>query len=620
MCGIAGFMSLVPGPGPGAGELAKMTDTLTHRGPDAAGQAHHDGVSLGFRHLGVVAPGGVGQPLFSPDGNVSLVCDGVIYNEPELRAELAARGHRFSTPHDTEVIVHLYEEMGTGLLERLRGQFAFALHDRRRRRLFLARDQVGILPLHHTLTPDAFVFGSEAKAVLAFPGVERAVDMVGLDQVLTFPGLVSPRTMFQGIEALPGGHYLLVEGGRVERHRYWDFGRPDPEAQEASEEEYTERLLELLDRSVRRRLRADVPIGLYLSGGLDSSLIAALAERVGPGHPTFSVSFPNTDINESGFQRLMTNRLSSAHHETRTDPSDVVDGLRAMVLHAETPVKETYNTCSLMLARSAREAGVKVVLSGEGADELFGGYVGYRLDGLGPVGPRSRGTPLEEALERRVRTRLWGDPGVKYERSYHAWRHTKMPLYSEEVRATFDRVDCLDHPVVDGGSLAGRDLLGQRSYLDLRLRLADHLLGDHGDRMSMAHSVEARHPFLDLDVVEFAASVPSKLKVNAAGEKYLVRRAARGLVPDAILGREKFGFQAPGSPSVLRCGAEWVAETLSPALIAKQGYFDPEVVERLRQRFLSPDADLNPHHEDDLLLVVLTFGVLLDLFGLPDHP
>ncbi len=619
MCGIAGFMSLGPGPGPGTRELAGMTDTLTHRGPDAAGQTHHDGVSLGFRRLGIVAPGGAGQPLFSEDGNVALVCNGEIYNEPELRSELTARGHRFSTRSDTEVIVHLYEEMGVELLERLRGQFAFAIHDRRRRRLFLARDQVGVLPLHHTLTPDAFVFGSEAKAVIAFPGVERAVDLVGLDQVLTFPGLVSPRTMFQGVEALPGGHYLLVEDGRVERHRYWDFGRPDPDAPEMGEAEYAEQLLELLDRSVRRRLRADVPIGLYLSGGLDSSLIAALAERAAPGHPTFSVAFPGDDINESGFQRLMAERISSPHHETRIGPDEIVDGLRRMVLHAETPVKETYNTCSLALSRSAREAGARVVLSGEGADELFGGYVGYRLDGLRP-GPRTFGSPVEEALERRVRTVLWGDPGVGYERSYHAWRRSKMPLYSEGVRDAFAQADCLNHPVVDERALAGRDPLDQRSYLDLRLRLADHLLGDHGDRMAMANSVEARHPFLDLDVVEFAASVPARLKVNASGEKYLLRRSARGLVPDTIIGREKFGFRAPGSPAVLRSGAEWVADTLSPALIAKQGYFDPEVVERLRQGFLSPESDLDPHREDDLLLVVLTFGILLDSFGLPDHP
>lgn len=617
MCGIAGFMSLGPGPGAGAEGLTAMTDTLAHRGPDGGGQTHRDGVSLGFRRLGVIAPGGGDHPLEGPDGNVALVCNGEIYNEPELRAELSARGHRFTTPYDTEVIIHLYEEMGTDLLSRLRGQFAFALHDRGRGRLFLARDQIGVLPLHHTLTPDAFVFGSEAKAILAFPGVERAVDLVGLDQVLTFPGLVSPRTMFKGVETLPGGHYLLVENGKVERRRYWDLHRPDPHAPEKSEVEYTERLLELLDRSVRRRLRADVPVGLYLSGGLDSSLIAALAERASPGHPTFSVAFPGTDIDESGYQRLVADRLSSVHHETRMGSSEIVDHLYAMVLHAETPVKESYNVCSLALADSAREADVRVVLSGEGADELFGGYVGYRLDGLGPGAP-SRGSLLEEALERKVRTRLWGDPDVGYERSYHTWRRSKAPLYSEAVRASFGQVDCLRHPVVDNGALSGLDPLSRRSYLDLRLRLADHLLGDHGDRMAMARSVETRHPFLDLDVVEFAATVPPKLKVNASGEKYLVRRAAERLVPEAILGREKFGFRAPGSPSVLRAGAEWVADVLSPALIARQGYFDPTVVERLRQRSLSPDADLHPHYEDDLLFVVLTFGILLDLFGLPD--
>lgn len=620
MCGIAGSVALRDNAATEPAVLHRMTATLAHRGPDADGHLVQDGVALGFRRLAFVDLTGGDQPMSNEDGSVVMVCNGEIFNHHELRAGLLARGHTFRTTCDVEVLVHLYEEEGTALLERVNGQFALAIHDRRRRLLFLARDHAGIVPLFWARTADHLVFGSEIKAVLQHPGITREVDPVGLDQVLTFPGLVSPRTMFRGVHSLRGGHRIVVHDGQVDESCYWDLDYPttDEDRAEESEEYYVETLRALLAASVRRRMQADVPVGFYLSGGLDSSLIGALATDVTPGAHSFSITFPDAEIDESRFQRLVAGKIGSEHHETSFTAADIGAHLERMVWHAEMPVKESYNTCSLVLSALARRHGVKAVLSGEGADELFGGYVGYRFDRLGR-GPDRTGDALEDALEDDVRGRLWGDPDQFYERQYHAWRRDKADLYSAHVRAEFADVDCLSRPLVDHQRLVGRPRIHRRSYLDFTLRLSDHLLSDHGDRMALANSVEARYPFLDREVVEFARTVPTHLKVNAHGEKYVVKQAAHGLLPPQVVDREKYGFRAPGSPHLLRQNLEMVDDLLAPARIARQGFFDPDVVEGLRRRYGSDGYDVHPHFGDDLLMVVLTFGILLDSFGLADH-
>lgn len=622
MCGLTGYVSVPGAPATEERHLDAMTATLVHRGPDSGGRFVDEGVGIGFRRLSIIDLAGGDQPIYNEDGSVVLACNGEIFNYRELRAELVAKGHTFRTECDVEVLVHLYEEEGTGFLDRINGQFAFAIYDRRRRRLFLARDHAGILPMYYARTPTAFVFGSEIKAVLEHPAVERAVDLTGLDQVLTFPGLVSPRTMFRGVQSLENGHYLTVEDGVVRDVTYWDLDFPvegeEPPAR--SEGSYVEELRALLDQSVARRLRADVPVGYYLSGGLDSSLIAALvhAQRPAARPHSFSISFGQAGIDESGYQRLMARQVSSVHHETEFDPADAEAELSRMVRHAECPVKETYNTCSLALSASARRSGTRVILTGEGADELFGGYLGYRFDRAGNRAANRTGD-LETQLEDEVRRQLWGDPGIFYERDYHAWREAKLDLFSDELAEAHADFDTLAAPLVDPERLRGRSPLHQRSYLDFKLRLSDHLLSDHGDRMALANSIEARYPFLDIDVVRFAARLPARFKVTEKTEKYVLKEVAKGLVPDEIVRREKFGFRAPGSPELLRRNAEWVQDMLSPARIKRQGYFNPAVVERLAEQYRRPGYEVHPHLGDDLLLVVLTFGLLLDLFDLPDH-
>ncbi len=620
MCGFAGCFDLH---GEGRVELDVATDmasSLVHRGPDSAG-AWGDGVAaFGFRRLSILDLLGSEQPMTNEDGTLVLACNGEIFNYRSLRRELAGRGHRLTTAGDVEVLLHLYEEAGTALVDRLDGQFAFALYDQNRQRMMLARDPFGICPLYWTVAGGEMVFASEIKALLRHPAVERRVDLTGLDQVFMFPGLVSPRTLFQGIHSLRPGYVLVAEDGEIRERQYWDlvYPRADEAVPEISEREAREELTALLEASVRDRLQADVEVGFYLSGGLDSSLIAALVSDATPGvrRHSFSVGFGDQRRSEVTFQRMMAETVGSVHHPIEFDPERVLGGLERMIRHCECPVKETYNTCSLALSEAARRAGITVILTGEGADELFAGYVGYRFDasrlGMGLE------DELEAALEEEVRRTLWGDPQVAYENRYVAQREITQALYSQQLVERLDDFDCLTERLVDPERLAGRHPLHQRAYLDFKLRMADHLLSDHGDRMALANSVEARFPFLSPALVDFATRLPTHLKLHDGKEKVLVKRVAEQRVPSAIVERQKFGFNAPGSPELLRTGSQWVLDQLSPERVRRQGYFNPDTVARLVERYSRPDFELQVPFETDLLTIVLTFGLLLDAFDLPN--
>ncbi len=622
MCGIAGVVSLDGRQAVDPRAVAAMTATLTHRGPDAAGQYVTPEVGLGMRRLRIIDLATGDQPLFNEDHSLALVCNGEIFNYRELRSRLVARGHRFTSQTDVEVVLHLYEELGDRLVEELNGQFAFALYDRSRRRVLFARDPFGVNPLHYAVAAGQLLFGSEIKAILAHPAAPRGVDLVGLDQVLSFPGTVSPRTVFAGVSSLPPGHRLIVEGGELRCEKYWDLDYPpagpaDAATDPAAEAAAVEELREVLRRSVERRLLADVPLGFYLSGGLDSTLVASLARGLSSeDRKSFSIGFADPEIDESAFQQLAARALGTTHHAIAIDDESILARLRQMVWHCESPVKETFNTCALALAEAARAAGVTVVLAGEGADELFGGYPGYRFDARGATASDA-GDPVEAALEAELRERLWGDRDLFYEKNQIALREVKQALYSPAVRERFDETDCLNYPLVDRSQLAGRHVLHQRSFLDFKLRLADHLLSEHGDRMAMAQSIEARYPFLDVEVVALARRLPPGLKVNGLVDKHVVRRAAEGLVPERVLRREKHGFRAPGLAQLLRRGTPWVEELLSPACTRHWGFFSPEVVSHLRQRYAEPGFRLHPHLETDLLMIVLTFHLLCEQFALP---
>jgi asparagine synthase (glutamine-hydrolysing) len=620
MCGIVGYVDLNRTGRVEERLLDRMANALLHRGPDSRGYFVEPNAGLGTRRLRIIDLETGDQPLFNEDRNLVLSCNGEIFNYRELTKELEQKGHTFRTKTDVEVLVHLYEEHGVGFLNKLNAQFAFAIYDRRDGTLFLARDQFAICPLFYTVVDGFLIFASEIKAILQHPSVPREVNLTGLDQVLSLPGAISPQTLFRNIHSLPSGHYLVVKNGDVSVREYWDLDYPL--ASEASdgkpESYYADTLRDHLEQSVRYRLQADVPVGFFLSGGLDSSLIAALIREVSPDvqRHSFSISFNDERLCEAKYQRLVSEAVGSIHHEIPFNDADIALRLKDAVYHSECPLKETYNTASLALSRETKNSGVTVVLNGEGSDELFAGYVGYRFD-KGRNG-NARNQDLETILGDEIREKFWGDRDFYYEKDEYPFREVKQALYAPDISARLNKFDCANFPVVNKDRLRGRHVLHKRSYLDFKLRLGHHLIADHGDRMTMANSIEARYPFLDIDLVEFCTRIPPELKLNGFTEKYILKKAAGNLIPRAIVEREKFGFVAPGSPVLLQQKIDWVYDLLSYDRIKRQGYFNPDTVEYLKKQYSQKDFKLQLSLDDDLLIIVLTFGLFLELFNLPD--
>ncbi len=620
MCGIVGYIDLHRAGRVEESILHNMANALIHRGPDSRGYFVEPNAAIGTRRLKIIDLETGDQPLFNEDRSLVLSCNGEIFNYLELKSEMEKKGHSFRTKTDVEVLVHLYEESGVEFLNRLNAQFALAIYDRKSGSLFVARDQFGICPLFYTVTDGFFIFASEIKAILEHPSVRREVNLTGLDQVLSLPGAISPQTLFRNIQSLPSGHYLTVKDNEVAVREYWDLDYPlaADSTDGRPEQYYSETLRDRLEQSVRYRLQADVPVGFFLSGGLDSSLIAAMIQRVSPDvqRHSFSISFADERICEAKYQRLVSDSVGSIHHEIPFNDADIALRLREAVYHSECPLKETYNTASLALSRETKRSGVTVVLNGEGSDELFAGYVGYRFD-KGRTG-NGKSQDLETILGDEMRQKFWGDGNLYYEKDEYSFRETKQALYASAVSERLSEFECSNFPVINKERLRGRHPLHKRSYLDFKLRLGHHLIADHGDRMTMANSIEARYPFLDIDLVEFCREIPPDLKLNGFTEKYILKKAAENLIPREIVEREKFGFVAPGSPSLLQQKIDWVYDLLSYDRIKRQGYFNPDTVEFLKKKYSQKDFKLNLTLEDDLLIVVLTFGLFLELFKLPD--
>ncbi len=615
MCGISGFVNFKKRvSGEDFDTIKRMNGRLVHRGPDAQDDHCFDNVALGFTRLSIIGLDNGMQPIYNEDESLVMICNGEVFNYIELREELKARGHVFRTQSDVEVILHLYEDHGMSFINQLNGQFAFVLYDKKKKNLYCARDQMGIVPFHYTLTDGVFVFSSEIKSILEHPAVKREVDLVGLDQVFTFAGLISPRTMFKNICSLENGHYLTVnDQGEITDTEYWDLVYPESEVKlnGKSEDYFVDELEKLFEKSINLRLRADVPSGLYLSGGLDSSMITMKVNQMhaNANKEAFSIDFAESELSETRYQVLVADKSNSLLNKKTFYYKDISERLRQAIYHCECPVKETYNTASLALSESTRAKGIKVILSGEGSDELFAGYVGYRFDKMREMNVvQNDADPLEE----EIREKIWGDKSFFYETNFVELEGLKRGLYSKNINASFHEINCLNHQVVNKDRLAGRDVLSKRSYLDYKLRLVDHLVSDHGDRMALANSVEVRYPFLDKDFVEFSTQVPPEIKLKDFTEKYILKKMASRFVPETIVDREKFGFVAPGSPYLLQNNVEYINDLLSYDLIKKQGFFDPDQIETLKNTYKQDGFTLNIPFESDLLITVITFGILLD--------
>jgi asparagine synthase (glutamine-hydrolysing) len=603
MCGICGVASAQPGAVADLEAVRRMNARLVHRGPDSDGLFEDGGVALAMRRLSIIDLERGDQPILNEDGSIAVVQNGEIYNYRELRAELERRGHRFATASDTEVLVHLYEEHGEGFVERLRGMFAIALWDRRERRLLLARDRFGIKPLYYRVAGQTLSFASELKAMLEQPGFSREIDPRAVAAYLAFNSIPAPLTIFAEARKLPAGTLLSWRDGRAESRRY---ARPAPvaaaEARRGPEAELAEELRETLRDSIRAHLVADVPVGVLLSGGVDSAGIVALAagEQAEP-LKTFSVGFEEASFDELERARLVAERYRTEHHEIVLRP-DAVELLPKLVEAFDEPFGDSSALPTYLVSELA--AGeVKVALSGEGGDELFGGYYTYVADLLAPRLGRlaALATPLVERLPSSDSKASFDYKAKRFARGaglpplerHHAWKEIFSRRQQQAMLGGRDPGwDPLDLYRERYAETAGAEPLARLQDVDLGIYLVDDLLVKT-DRAGMAHSLETRVPFLDNEVAAAALGLATPLKVRRLAKKRLLRRALAPLLPEEVLRGPKQGFSIPVAAWLRGPLRGFAREALSAETLSRQGWLDPVAVTALLDRHCAGREDLS---------------------------
>ncbi len=606
MCGICGFFHLQEGAD--AATLKRMNDRIVHRGPDDDGFFLEPGVGLAARRLSIIDLTTGHQPLASSSGDCWIAYNGEVYNFPELRRDLEGRGRAFRTRSDTEVVVNLYEEYGLDFVDRLRGMFACAIYDRRRRRLVLARDPLGKKPLYYAHVGGGLVFGSEIKSILEFPGVPREIDPEALDLFLTLEYVPAPRSIFRAVRKLPAGHVLVFEDGQAKVSEYWDVGpRDGPRDFGRARDEF----LGLLEESVRLRMISDVPLGAFLSGGIDSSAVVAFMARASSlPVRTFSIGFEERSYSELPHSRRVAAKFATEHHE-RTLKADIRELVLLLARFLDEPLGDFSNFPTYLVSRTAREQ-VTVALSGDGGDEIFGGYEHYAAQKLArfldPVPLRPLTAPLRAALRllpptgmkkgtvNRLKRFAEGFANPPADRHFR-WMifltaRQKERLYSPEFFARSGAADLHEREPFRTYFERGRRFAGinQDLYLDLKTYLADDIMVKV-DRMSMAASLETRAPLLDRKLVEFAFSLPPQWKVRGRTGKWFFKKAMEGILDDATIYRQKEGFSIPIKNWLRAELKELMLETLAETRIRAMGYFSWPEVEAMIAEHLSGRAD-----------------------------
>ncbi len=609
MCGFVGYFGQDVRPDDSHTLLRRMIRAIAHRGPDERGQFAEPGAGLGHARLSIVGLGDGQQPMSLPGRGLTIVFNGEVFNYVELRDALKARGRVFRTSSDTEVILHLYDELGEECVSQLNGDFAFAIWDAPRRRMVFARDRMGVRPMYYTWVGGTLYFSSEVKALLEVPGVTAELDPFALDQIFTLWAPLAPRTPFRGIFELEPAQLMIASAEGMTKRAYWslDFPRRGEQTPYRDKASAAEELRALLTSATRIRMRADVPVGAYLSGGLDSSIVSALANGMAPDTlHTFSIAFASKEHDESEFQTEMAAALGTQHRTITCGGGDIAEVFPDVVTATERPIIRTAPAPLFLLSRLVRDQGMKVVLTGEGADEVFAGYDIFKEARVRRFCARQPESKFRAHLFRKLYPYLPGvqqqpaeylaaffgagkdpldDPLYSHRPRFRGTAAAKL-FFSSDLRARLAKYDAAAE-LAECLPPAFRQwhTLHQAQYLESRFLLPGYILSSQGDRVAMAHGVEGRFPFLDHRLVEFASKLPPEMKLKWLVEKHILRRAAKDLLPASVLRRTKQPYRAPDSGAFVGAGElEYVREAMSEPTATENGLFNPAMVRKLLEK------------------------------------
>ncbi len=611
MCGITGFAN--------AARLIKhdnkehllnrMLNRIIHRGPDEMGLYLSDSCCMGNVRLSIVDLKGGQQPLSNDDGTLWIAYNGEVYNHLELRNRLIQLGHSFKTHCDTEVVLHMYEEYGENCLQYLNGQFAFSIWNEENQTLFMARDRVGIRPLYYTQIKDSIVYGSEIKSIFEFPEVERKIDVKSLQQVFTFWTCLSPSTIFENILEVPPGHYLTFCNGTAKVQAYWEDKKVLNNPFKGNLEEAVEEFRSLFHDSVNLRLRADVQVAAYLSGGLDSSITTSFVKTIQPEVlNTFSIGFQDKDFDESIYQNEVSDYFQTNHNSVACTDADIPDLLEQAIWHSETPLMRTSPVPMMKLSKLVRDNGIKVVLTGEGADEYLGGYNIFKEAMVRQFWAKEPDSKLRPLLLKKLYPYI---PQLKNAspamlRMFFGYKlnETDSPVYShllrwrngqnvglhfsDDIKSRINAYDPIgDYVDTIKDKLCGYSTLEKAQYIESKVFMSGYLLSSQGDRMGMANSIEGRYPFLDHRLIEFCASLPDEFKLNGMNEKYLLKQMMKGKLPDVVVNRPKQAYRAPVANAILKYGQVLLDKYLNSEALVESALFNPKSVGQLLKKLKS---------------------------------
>ncbi len=643
MCGIAGIINYKSSEDK-QDLLTRMIGLMHHRGPDALGLYLNGAAGLGHARLSILDLSGGDQPIHNEDKTIWVVFNGEIFNYPEIRQDLINKGHRFYTRTDTEVLVHLYEAYGTDMFAHLNGQFAFAIWDQNRGTVLLGRDRVGIRPLFYHLQNGRLTFASEVKAILADPQVPRAIDPETLAEIFSCWAPVDTRTAFRDVAQLPPGSYALYSQDGLKIESYWTMGFEDADPWRHSLTDLTDELQALLQDATRIRLRADVPVGSYLSGGLDSSYTTSVIKRkFNNDLCTFSVTFADERFDEAAYQDTAVEALQTAHRKIKCREQDIGEAFPKVIWHTEIPILRTAPVPLFLLSRLVRESDFKVVLTGEGADEMFAGYNIFKEDRVRRFWARNPSSTLRPMLLERLYPYVFaqGDGKAKaYLEGFFKknldqvdspvyshmlrWHNTAQlqGFFAEPLRRQMPSLTQLTERFQAGlpDAFMSWHPLSRAQYIESKIFLSNYLLSSQGDRMAMANSVEGRYPFLDHRVIEFASRLPVTHRLNGLKEKHILKQVARPHLPARLIDRPKQPYRAP----ISKCffgdhEPAYVQELLSDTALEQTGLFNPARVTRLVTKCRQRQGQLLSERENMALVGILATQ-LLDQQYIRDFP